>query len=552
MNMSYDLLAEVEQDTRLKRTSSSRGGQYNGPCPWCGGIDRFRVQPHYSLYGFFACNQCGHSGTAIDYLMLQRGMSKYEALAKIGWTPRDGSPLQLVIPRHAQTNQPHWEEPPEQWQKAASAFYEACQQVLWSERGKDALDYLRGRGLSDETIRKAMLGYHPGAWRAPAKQWGWTTWLAQGIVIPWLLEGGIWRLTIRDERIAAGNRRYLQVPGGSNGLYLAQSLLLRRPAVVLVEGEFDALSIAQECGDLVAVIATGTTHGSHTPRWISLLARQVRVLVAFDAEEDKGDAAAQWWLDRLAHAERLRPLWKDANQMLQDGANLREWIAAALAHAPLPTDAPPKEPCKELIQAQPEQPPCRVFAPIPFPVQRTQCPFERIVVDRKGYVKTAPCQGRPLAHGWCAEHQEAQVLLDLGARLGYPRLQLTEYRAVGAGRANWQAYACRAPARWLHHDCSFIRRHSPVGDVEMDTTRHSVETPDGLGSLTGNRQVQSLPSCMSEEMKTKLRYTFGVTLLHDGVERFYWPGDMVDVQLEELSPDEQHELPALAPSRPSR
>ena len=53
-------------------------------------------------------------------------------------------------------------------------------------------------------------------------------------------------------------------------------------------------------------------------------------------------------------------------------------------------------------------------------------------------------------------------------------------------------------------------------------------------------------------MNKKLRYTFGVTLLHDGVERFYWPGDLVDVQLEELSPNEQHELPAPSPGRPSR
>ena len=127
-----------------------------------------------------------------------------------------------------------------------------------------------GRGLSDETIRKAALGYHPGAFRAPASQWGRTIWLAQGIVIPWIIEGAIWRVTIRDDRVTEGNRRYLQVSGGSNGLYLAQSLLLKRQAVVLVEGEFDALSVAQECGDLVAVVATGTTKGSHTPRWVSL------------------------------------------------------------------------------------------------------------------------------------------------------------------------------------------------------------------------------------------------------------------------------------------
>ena len=209
--------------------------------------------------------------------------------------------------------------------------------------GKQALDYLRRRGLSDETIRKAALGYHPGPWRAPASQWGRTTWLAQGIVIPWLIEGGIWRLTIRDERVTEGNRRYLQVSGGSNGLYLAQSLLLKRPAVVLTEGEFDALSLAQECGDLVAVVATGTTKGSHTPRWISLLAQQGRVFVAFDAERDKGDADAQWWTRRLGNAQRLRPLWNDANQMLQDGVNLREWISAALAKTAAPVGMPSDE-----------------------------------------------------------------------------------------------------------------------------------------------------------------------------------------------------------------
>ena len=54
-----------------------------------------------------------------------------------------------------------------------------------------------------------------------------------------------------------------------------------------MEGEFDALSVVQECGDLVAVVASGTTKGSHTPRWVSLLAQQERVLVAFDAERDK-------------------------------------------------------------------------------------------------------------------------------------------------------------------------------------------------------------------------------------------------------------------------
>jgi hypothetical protein len=41
--------------------------------------------------------------------------------------------------------------------------------------------------------------------------------------------------------------------------------------------------------------------------------------------------------------------------------------------------------------------------------------------------------------------------------LCFPRIQLTRYRVVGAGHGSWEAYACRAPARWLCHDLALIR-----------------------------------------------------------------------------------------------
>jgi hypothetical protein len=65
--------------------------------------------------------------------------------------------------------------------------------------------------------------------------------------------------------------------------------------------------------------------------------------------------------------------------------------------------------------------------------------------------------GDPLAGSiWCEEHQQVQTLLDLGAKFGYPRTQLTRHRAIGAGRGNWEAYACRAPMKWLCHDLLLI------------------------------------------------------------------------------------------------
>jgi len=326
--MPTDLLSLVELDGfSTVRKSTSRGGQYNGP--WCQGTDRFRVQPHYGPYGFFACSQCGRSGSAVDYLMQKRGLSKQAALAEVGWIPKDGSIPSFLIPASACEQRPRWNDPPQPWQDAAIDFARQCQRLLWSQQGTLALDYLRGRGLCDKVIKGAMLGYHPSVAYGPAHLWGRAVKLPQGIVIPWFIEGLLWRVTIRDETVAQGSGRYIQIAGGSNGLYLADSLRLKRSAVVLVEGEFDALSLAQECGDLVAVVAAGTTQGSHTPRWVSMLASPPWVLVAFDAEE-QGDRAATWWMERLENAERLRPIWKDANQMLQDGADLRAWVASAL------------------------------------------------------------------------------------------------------------------------------------------------------------------------------------------------------------------------------
>jgi hypothetical protein len=267
--------------------------------------------------------------------MEKRGYSKHEALLAVGWKPKDGSEPRFLAPAFVTDPRPQWDEPPERWQRAARDFYRACQEILWSDAGRAALDYLRGRGLTDNTIRYAMLGYHPHEEYGAAHQWGRSVKLWQGIVIPWVYEGAIWRLTIRDERVVSGTGRYRQVGGGSNGLYLADSLRLHHSAVVVTEGEFDALSVAQACGKRVAVVATGTTQGGHTPRWLGLLERKERVLIAFDGEE-KGDRAANWWLARLSNAQRLRPLWGDANQMLQDGADLTEWIANAGGNIPAP------------------------------------------------------------------------------------------------------------------------------------------------------------------------------------------------------------------------
>lgn len=75
------LLELVERDTPLKRTATTGGGEYTGPCPWCGGRDRFHVWPEK---GNFWCRGCNRKGDTIQYLRDFRGLSFREACKVVG------------------------------------------------------------------------------------------------------------------------------------------------------------------------------------------------------------------------------------------------------------------------------------------------------------------------------------------------------------------------------------------------------------------------------------------------------------------------------------
>jgi hypothetical protein len=206
--------------------------------------------------------------------------------------------------------------------------------ALWTPRGALALEWLRGRGLNDETIRNAGLGYNDAdrwdtwaAWGLEPRAGKRGVWLPRGVVIPWFIGKDLWRINIRRP---VGDPKYIGPAGFGNGLYNADALVAARPAI-LVEGELDALTIKQHADDLVTPVATGSTGGARRTRWIARLALCSLVLVAFDAEEDKGDKAARYWINVLSNARRWRPYWDDANAMAQAGADVRAWIGVGVA-----------------------------------------------------------------------------------------------------------------------------------------------------------------------------------------------------------------------------
>jgi len=182
------------------------------------------------------------------------------------------------------------------------------------------------------------VGYHPTERWEHAEQWGLgpehkKIHLLQGIVFPWCVGSELWRVLFRREGDnVPKDERYKPIAGGGNTLYQVDTLRSNAPAM-MVEGVLDALAVLQEAGDLIAVVAAGTTSG-RLERWIGRLDLASTVLIALDADT-AGDMASGWWLKALGpQARRWRPFWDDPAAMLQDEADLRTWVREGLGTDP--------------------------------------------------------------------------------------------------------------------------------------------------------------------------------------------------------------------------
>jgi DNA primase len=292
-----NLLDLLRRETSLRKVANTDGGEFAGPCPWCGGRDRFRVWPDADKPRYW-CRQCGKQGDAIQYLRDREGLTFRAACERLG------QPLLETSHRHSTQKPPPLAIPPSlAWQTRARDFIDACERTLWTPAGVQARAYLHQRGLTDETIRAARLGYHVAErWESPAC-WGLPTdqkkiHLLPGIVFPWRVGSEVWRVTFRrDSNDVPKEERYRPIAGGNQTLYQIYALRPNAPAM-LVEGELDALSVMQEAGDLLATVATGSTAGGRLERWMGRLALCSIVLVAFDADA-AGEEASAWWLKAL-------------------------------------------------------------------------------------------------------------------------------------------------------------------------------------------------------------------------------------------------------------
>src|SRR5436190_19778533 len=194
---------------------------------------------------------------------------------------------------------------------SAIAFYHAV--LTNSSAGTVALDYLRGRGFTDETIEAYQLGWAPGGWDQMTRALGTKRdvrpdeLLQVGLVSPrQSARGGVYDkfrarviFPIRDQNghaVGLGGRllegegpKYLNSPATplfdkSRTLYLldkAKGAIRKSGQAVIVEGYTDAL-MAHQAGFDNVVASLGT---ALTPGQVALLTRYAtRIVLAYDVD----------------------------------------------------------------------------------------------------------------------------------------------------------------------------------------------------------------------------------------------------------------------------
>lgn len=159
-----DIVDTVSQSVKLRRT----GKNYIGFCPFHSNTrtPAFVVFPESQTWRCFG--QCNEGGDLFSYVMKREGLDFSETLKKLA----DQAGVELS----PQTPQSKKEEESQarlsRLMEEALRFYR--QQMLETEAGKKALNYIKSRGLSDETIKIWGLGYAPGGWESLIKHFSHT------------------------------------------------------------------------------------------------------------------------------------------------------------------------------------------------------------------------------------------------------------------------------------------------------------------------------------------------------------------------------------------
>ena len=347
-NFIDDLITRVDIvdiiDRRVPLTK--KGREFQACCPFHEEkTPSFTVSPSKQ---FYHCFGCGAHGTAVGFLMEYANLSFVEAIQELA----DG--VGIEVPRAQdshQSNDPN-EAPGKLLNIIEQAAYWFGQQLRSHPEGKQAIEYLKRRGLDGKTAASFGIGYAPDSWNGLANALGADDQSLVRLEKAGLVSkregsdrGGHYdrfrgrvMFPIEDHRgrivafggriIGSGEPKYLNSPETSlfhkgaelYGLHRARRAIGRENLSIVVEGYMDVIGLAQFGVDnVVATLGTATTR-THLQRLFRLAPE---IVFCFDGDRAGRDAA--WKAMQIALSE-MQDGRLVSFLFLPDGQDPDSWI----------------------------------------------------------------------------------------------------------------------------------------------------------------------------------------------------------------------------------
>ncbi len=298
-----DMVGLVSRYVTLQRS----GRRMRARCP-------FHEETEPSFYvdpaGFYKCFGCGAGGDAFQFLMQIEGLSFPEAAERLA---------EMVGLRWQSSPQAKKTSRQRDIIKEANHYAaEFFQQVLGSDEGAGAREYLAQRGISEESVARFGLGFAPAGWDGLLRHLG-----GKGItgriaehcgLVKSRPTGGHYDAfrnrvmfpiyEVNGQIVGFGGRtldpeesaKYINSPETAlfkksrtvYGLNLARQAISDANQVIVVEGYTDVISVAQAgIGNVVACLGTATT-----PDHLRLLGRYAdEIVFVYDADAAGMEAA---------------------------------------------------------------------------------------------------------------------------------------------------------------------------------------------------------------------------------------------------------------------
>jgi len=273
---------------RLVMLRKESTAELSGPCPKCGGQDRFHVKADVAF-----CRQCWplESKTpAHDAIgFVQWAGLAHDFLGAVDYLGGRAGPSPAVIRRAPVASAPKpaaWKTPA--WQDAARRELREAQARLASPAGDPGADYLLSRGILPETWEAWGLGYGE-AWDGKLER------RRPAILLPWQRDQ-VTALKYRFTDQVEGGLRYSSKSGGqclAFGLNMAGAHF---STLWLIEGELNALSLwqalrAEYCVNFDVVSFGADNKAAHVDPVVKSWAGKYRQAIVWADEPAKAAAA---------------------------------------------------------------------------------------------------------------------------------------------------------------------------------------------------------------------------------------------------------------------